>query len=246
MVDSTFVFESGDPIDVGSAGENDFVLAGGEQVTDGGVSKTVFEAGTGLGTDAGGFPITFEEDSLESAWFGNRSQFSHVSGVSGTPQGTQVLGGSPGYLTRDDLSIGQGDTFRINSKTQTQTGEERDHRVYWCLQDEGVGAQSNSGYAVTYNIGESDSVFIQKQSNGSTSKIASTSNGGYTGWTEWEVSHGTDGAISVDIWKGTISGSPDFSVSTTDTTFSSGTAIGFRIIDDIGQTSYLDNWRKNP
>lgn len=45
----TFVFEEGEPISVGSAGEHDFVLAAGEQVTDTGESSVVFEAGTGLG-----------------------------------------------------------------------------------------------------------------------------------------------------------------------------------------------------
>lgn len=45
----TFVFEEGEPISVGSPGDHDFVLAGGEQVTDTGESQVVFEAGTGLG-----------------------------------------------------------------------------------------------------------------------------------------------------------------------------------------------------
>lgn len=48
MVKSTYVFDEGEPIDVGSPGSNDFVLESGEQVTDDGVSGVVFEAGTGL------------------------------------------------------------------------------------------------------------------------------------------------------------------------------------------------------
>lgn len=45
----TFIYEEGEPISVGSPGDHDFVLAGGEQVTDTGESQVVFEAGTGLG-----------------------------------------------------------------------------------------------------------------------------------------------------------------------------------------------------
>lgn len=49
MTDSTFTFEEGEPIVVGSAGEHDYVFEEGTPVTDSGVSTLVFESGTGLG-----------------------------------------------------------------------------------------------------------------------------------------------------------------------------------------------------
>jgi hypothetical protein len=44
-----FVFEEGEAVRTGAAGDHDFVFASGESVTDTGESSTVFEAGTGLG-----------------------------------------------------------------------------------------------------------------------------------------------------------------------------------------------------
>jgi len=49
MVKSDYVFESGDPIDVGTHGEHDYVYHSGEAVNDSGQSEYVFESGTGLG-----------------------------------------------------------------------------------------------------------------------------------------------------------------------------------------------------
>lgn len=49
MPNSDFIFEKGSAIQVGPAGENNFVFASGESVSDGGDSPFVFEAGTGLG-----------------------------------------------------------------------------------------------------------------------------------------------------------------------------------------------------
>lgn len=49
MPDSNFVFEAGEPINVGSHGETDYVYAAGEPVPNNGVSPLVFESGAGLG-----------------------------------------------------------------------------------------------------------------------------------------------------------------------------------------------------
>lgn len=45
----TFVYDNGDPIQTGTAGDHDYVYADGAQVTDLGLSDTTFEDGTGLG-----------------------------------------------------------------------------------------------------------------------------------------------------------------------------------------------------
>lgn len=49
MPESDYVFERGEPIQVGSHGEHIYVFSQGEPVTDAGVSEFVFESGTGLG-----------------------------------------------------------------------------------------------------------------------------------------------------------------------------------------------------
>lgn len=49
MVESDFVFERGDPINVGNHGETDFVFSGGNKVVNSGTSDFIFEAGIGLG-----------------------------------------------------------------------------------------------------------------------------------------------------------------------------------------------------
>jgi len=54
MPKSDYVFEQGEPIDVGTAGDHDFVFGSGESVTDRGVSDFVFESGTGIGGSSGG------------------------------------------------------------------------------------------------------------------------------------------------------------------------------------------------
>lgn len=49
MVDSDYIFESGDPIHVGSHGDHDYMFASGDAVTNGGDSPLVFQTGVGLG-----------------------------------------------------------------------------------------------------------------------------------------------------------------------------------------------------
>lgn len=49
MANSDFVFDQGDPVTVGAAGQHDLAFAGGDSVTDEGESTLVFEEGTGLG-----------------------------------------------------------------------------------------------------------------------------------------------------------------------------------------------------
>ena len=53
MPQSTFVFVNGDPIDVGSHGDDDLLYHDGDPVPNTGASSLVFEAGTGLGGDGG-------------------------------------------------------------------------------------------------------------------------------------------------------------------------------------------------
>lgn len=49
MADSNYVFEEGDPIDVGAHGEDAYLYEGGTPVRNSGDSEFVFQSGTGLG-----------------------------------------------------------------------------------------------------------------------------------------------------------------------------------------------------
>jgi len=49
MPKSDYIFEKGEPIEVGREGDHEFVFASGESVTDRGESELVFESGVGLG-----------------------------------------------------------------------------------------------------------------------------------------------------------------------------------------------------
>lgn len=49
MPDSSFVYEKGDPIQVGSHGDHSYVYHSGDPVTDSGESSFVYESGTGIG-----------------------------------------------------------------------------------------------------------------------------------------------------------------------------------------------------
>jgi len=49
MADSSYVYESGDPITVGLTGETDYLIHSGEQISNTGQSTFVFESGVGLG-----------------------------------------------------------------------------------------------------------------------------------------------------------------------------------------------------
>lgn len=51
--DSTYVFESGEPFDVGSHGDHDYFYSSGSPVVDDGESPYVFESGTGIRTAGG-------------------------------------------------------------------------------------------------------------------------------------------------------------------------------------------------
>lgn len=51
MADSTYVFESGEAIEIGGHGQTDFLYHSGDAVLNQGLSTYVFESGTGLGAD---------------------------------------------------------------------------------------------------------------------------------------------------------------------------------------------------
>ena len=81
MVDSSLTFEEGEPIQIGTHGQHDFVYEGGEPVVDRGQSTLTFEEGTGLG---GGGDMLFY-------WYGE--DFTNFSGFSGmATEATTVLG----------------------------------------------------------------------------------------------------------------------------------------------------------
>lgn len=63
MVESEFVFESGEAVQVGSAGEHGYEFVSGEPLVDSGKSDLVFVSGTGIG--GVGFSVTISDNSGE-------------------------------------------------------------------------------------------------------------------------------------------------------------------------------------
>lgn len=72
---SEFVFENGEPINVGSHGKNEYVFASGNEVTDSGKSALVYESGNGLGSRAGLIIDSFEDGNIDE-YRGYRNEFS--------------------------------------------------------------------------------------------------------------------------------------------------------------------------
>ncbi len=60
MADSTLTFQEGEPIEVGSHGQHDYVFEEGVEVVDAGESTLVFESGTGIGGANQPYGIGFE------------------------------------------------------------------------------------------------------------------------------------------------------------------------------------------
>jgi len=89
MTNSSFIYEQGDAIEVGSHGDHNFVFADGDQVADGGGSTLTFEAGTGLGVrDVHTVTVYRESDSKQLAQ------------VVGRDTGTGYDSGGVGYYKR--------------------------------------------------------------------------------------------------------------------------------------------------
>lgn len=63
MTDSNYVFEAGEPIDVGSHGQHDYVFHSGDPVLDRGQSPFVFESGTGL---RGGIELVYDNTAIQN------------------------------------------------------------------------------------------------------------------------------------------------------------------------------------
>lgn len=72
MADSSFIFESGDAVHVGSPVENDYVEEDGSLVSDGDVSEFVFISGRGLGAGE----LVFYTDYTDTVYELNYSDFS--------------------------------------------------------------------------------------------------------------------------------------------------------------------------
>lgn len=81
MTDSSYVYESGDPIQVGSHGQTDFLFHSGDPVTNSGDSTYVYESGVGLG--GGNFLLfwTGDDTSNFSGFSGMATEAENVTGL---------------------------------------------------------------------------------------------------------------------------------------------------------------------
>lgn len=121
MTDSAFTFESGEPIDVGRAGEHDYVFESGKPVVDEGKSTLVFETGTGLGTTT----IVLEDwESGIGAYGGNTDDAAVVSSPTFEGSGavtadappddtTAISTSSNAYIVKNEFTISAPATFEV-------------------------------------------------------------------------------------------------------------------------------------
>lgn len=123
MSKSSYIFESGNAIDVGSHGEHDYVFASGEPVVDSGQSDLVYESGIGIGGGSirailkdGGTTLVdtglIEETTYRSGGIGFVADGTTTQGVVGIWDNYQLSDGS----TVDDFS--DGDISEYSGKTE--------------------------------------------------------------------------------------------------------------------------------
>lgn len=126
MADSGLAFEAGDPIEIGTHGETDYLFEEGNPVHNSGGSDTVFESGTGLGGgsitgtifDASGNELetlTLDDNTYSTGGVGMRAGFEGEGGAwdhARLTDGTVIDDFEDG-----DISEYQGDTGAYNIVT---------------------------------------------------------------------------------------------------------------------------------
>lgn len=171
-----FVYESGEPVGVGSHGSHDYLFAAGNEVIDNGESAYVFESGTGLS----------RSNVLESFenFPNDKGLYSGDTGVFGSTDSVQTHGDRSGYI---EDSPGQ-DFVYTNSKDSTQSDEV--YRV-----DVRADGGSNTGVLFfTQNDGAAYSVEITPAQSGEFEINLLQSDGSRS------VIVSQDGVASADTW----------------------------------------------
>lgn len=228
MTDSSFVFEEGDPIEVGSHGDHDFVYHEGNPVLDGGQSTLVFEAGTGIGGGIFGWPEDFESGNLDK-YGGDLSVF-EVS-KSNSYEGTY-------HLTAPNTSK---NTFEMIHTREIQAEPPVTMGVYvgdydragfsFAAQNE-LGASGYSGYNVSIANGGGQPR-IAKWDAGSEVLLDVQQDDTLTsGYELWEIDWQSDGTITFTQYEGTAGTNVKQTISATDTTYISG-GIGWSCFQEI-------------
>lgn len=104
MADSTYVFESGDPIQVGSHGETSYLYESGSPVRNDGESSVVFESGTGLG--GAGNALLYDYGGGDSSNFGDMTVMkAEIESVIGAAVDTVVGTNLSAELTSKDYEL---------------------------------------------------------------------------------------------------------------------------------------------
>lgn len=146
MVKSSFVFETGDGIEVGAHGKTDYVFHSGDPVPNDGDSSLVFESGTGLG----GLGVL---EDFEDPW--DKSLYNGDTGLFGRTTTGPFEGAYAGTLTRS------GDARVYGNDPSLSMGVDRNYRGAVYVEDPAVNAgisflmsSSGEGYLINVEVGD--------------------------------------------------------------------------------------------
>lgn len=140
MPQSSYVFESGEAIEVGSHGQHDYVFSGGSPVSDTGQSTLVFESGSGLG--AGDIIDDFERGNLDPYDTSNDGGYFSVTT-------TNVVNGT--YSLRVDLDYSDENTYHISSTSGLPTYPQKGDKFSFWYRAGGTAGDKTSFHWNTQN-----------------------------------------------------------------------------------------------
>lgn len=229
MPDSDYVFEQGEPINVGSHGEHNFVFQSEEPVTDSGSSDFVFEAGNGLG--GAGIVIEDWETGDFSNWTSDGSW--SISGDAYEGNYSAFRQPDPGSRDVEIIYTGESETPSAGDTVswwqQHDTTQRAGVLVYWCAQS----GSFNNQYVAYYEFGREGEIVIQKVSGGNTveQELESAPLVSTFGWHKCILEHEADGAITLRAEQ--EGGNQIASVTMTDTDYTSG---------ELGLSSFGDTY----
>lgn len=232
---SSYVFESGTPIETGSHGDTNYVFHSGTPVPNFGASTVVFESGSGIG---GGIVIDDFED----------GDFSEYNDFGGDSPGTtsNAFEGNVAMTFNSNVNIAStsglqnypsaGDTFelRYNINNASGGGQERDLGVFFGLQSD----NHQNGYQFFVGRGDND-YEIRKFNNGSNTTLTTKTSSGIptNEWLRLEIEWGNSGTIICRLEE--ADGTERVELQASDTEYTSG-GWGIRGVDARNDRSYID------
>lgn len=224
MVESDYIFESGEPITVGATGENDILFASGDSVTDAGASGYVFEQGNGI--RGGLFGDDFEDGDV-SEYKGDTDALSVVTdSLNGQYSGKVFVGDNNANVVYNDTVV-RGPPLTVEWLVEARGQTHGESYLY-------LGADSSSGWGLEIDVEGNRINITQNKDNQITDTINNITldkNVTYRGRLTWKETGEIQGEVFNE--KGNRIAHTRFY--SADFTTPGGFAIGYNIGGDTGQ-----------